>query len=75
MFMEVPLRSCTNVREVLEMSDIIESTQFRDLPALWRDQMILPIYFHCGPIGSGEYYVYYEPWSRGKYALQTTMPG
>lgn len=40
MAMEVTLGSRANVRKVLEMLDIIESTRFQDVTDVWRDQTI-----------------------------------
>lgn len=71
MDMEVELWSRANVREVLEMLDIIETTRLEDLPDTWRDRTWRPDDHHPGRTGRGGDSVHYDPWSTQKIDEQT----
>lgn len=53
MCMSVALGSCANVREVLELMEVIESTRFTVLPNSWRERTSRPLDYHSGRTGTG----------------------
>lgn len=63
---KVPLRSRANVREVLELLDVIEATDFTPLPEQWCDRQLPGIDYHPGRTTRGGDFVYYNPWRRHK---------
>lgn len=64
MGMKVTLGSHTNVREVMELLEIIESTDFTTLPEVWRDRNPRPVDFHRGGTGRCGDYLYYDTFRR-----------
>ena len=53
MGMAVPPRSAANVRELLEMLDINESTRFESLPDSWSERVSRSVDYHPGRSGPG----------------------
>ena len=51
MNMEIPLGSTANVRELLEMLDVIESTRFEALPSSWNEPVSRSIDYRPGRSG------------------------
>lgn len=64
--MAVPLGSYANVREVLEMLRVIETTRFEALPSTWRSRANRATDHHPGRTGIGGDFVYYDPHERRK---------
>ena len=56
--MVVPLGSYRNVREALEMLDVIESTRFELLPSSWSERTPRDIDYHRGRRGPGGDFFY-----------------
>ena len=73
MAMAVPLGSCANVREVLEMLTVIESTVFSYLPSPWNERTHRATDYHPGPRDEGADFVYYDPWQRCKVDAKTAI--
>ena len=64
--MAVPLGSAANVREILEMLDVIESTRFESLPGSWSERVSRSVDYHPGRSGPGGDFFYYEPFELRK---------
>lgn len=69
MDMEVPLGSRVNVRDVLEMLDVIDSTRFQGPPNSRRDQTSRSFYYHPGLAGRGAAFVYYNTHRRQNFCV------
>lgn len=64
--MKVALGSLANVREVLELLEVIEHTNFETITDTWRERQSRAIDYHLGRTGRGADYVYYDPCRRQK---------
>lgn len=66
MYMDLSLVSRTNVREVLELLDVIELTQVSSLLDTWSNRTYRTIDYHQGLVYEGAYLVFYDPLERRK---------
>lgn len=64
MAMEVKLSSGSNVCEVLQIIDFIESTRFHPIFNAWRCRTSFMCDYHPGWSTQGGDFVYYDPCSR-----------
>lgn len=60
--MSVAFGTGANVRECLEVFEIIASDRFEQLPASWRKYASRSVAYHPGLTGAGVDFVYYDPW-------------
>lgn len=60
--MEVALRSLANVRELLNILDEMESTQFSSFLDSWRERMYRAIDYHPATVDEVAYFDTYDPW-------------
>lgn len=59
MEMKFALGSHANVREVLDLLDVIEATTLDNIPETWRQRQFHAIDYHPGRTGHGGDYIYY----------------
>lgn len=71
MAMEVVLGSHSNVRKLLEILEVIESTRFDTIPNAWNCRTSRACDYHSGRYAQGGDFVYYAPLSRRKIDQQT----
>lgn len=64
--MKVPLGSRANVSELMELLDVIESTQFSSLPDSWSERSSRVVDYHPCQVDEGAYFVLYDPWMHRK---------
>lgn len=60
----VALCSLPNVREVLKLLDVIESTRLNTMPEMWRQRQLRAIYYHLERTRHGGDCIYYVPCHR-----------
>lgn len=66
MAMEVTLCSHANVLEVINLVDVIESTQCWSLPNSWRERLHRTLDYHPDTVEESAVFVFYDPWMRRK---------
>lgn len=66
MAMAVPFGSRANVRELLEMLEVIEATRSELFPTGYRNRTNRAVHHHLGRCGEGRDMVYYDPFTRRK---------
>lgn len=60
--MSIGFGSLANVGKILELSEIIESTRFEQLPSSWRGRTSQTVDHHLGRTGAGSDFLYYDTW-------------
>lgn len=66
MDMEVPLGSRVNVRELMNLLEVIEWAQFSLLYHSWRERSSREVHYHPGPVDEGAEFLFNNPWMRRK---------